>query len=308
MPMQKKYYVKFVIGFLSVSILFILGTGIMQSYMTPVNESYNNGYYSLIPGVLFSRDNSEATSSVPGLNEENLPNPPVDDSVVQSGSEYCLNVPVLMYHHIQPYNLAKERGQTSLTVDSVVFDQQMSYLASGGYTSISADELANALKTHSALPPKPIVITMDDGYKDNFEYAFPVVQKYGLVANIMIPTGLMENPGWLTWNDLKTMVDSGRFFAYDHTWSHVALAGASDEKIQTEVMTAKKQLEDHLGKTVNVFAYPYGSENSKVVDILRQNGFSAAFSTIPGKTQCDSFIMTLHRTRVGNGSLTSYGL
>lgn len=306
--MQKKYYVKFVIGFLSVSILFILGTGIMQSYMTPVNESYNNGYYSLIPGVLFSRDNSEATSSVPGLNEENLPNPPVDDSVVQSGSEYCLNVPVLMYHHIQPYNLAKERGQTSLTVDSVVFDQQMSYLASGGYTSISADELVNALKTHSALPPKPIVITMDDGYKDNFEYAFPVVQKYGLVANIMIPTGLMENPGWLTWNDLKTMVDSGRFFAYDHTWSHVALAGASDEKIQTEVMTAKKQLEDHLGKTVNVFAYPYGSENSKAVDILRQNGFSAAFSTIPGKTQCDSFIMTLHRTRVGNGSLTSYGL
>jgi len=294
--MQKKYYVKFVIGFLSVSLLFILGTGIMQSYVTPVKESYSNGYYSLIPGVLYSRNNSEDTSSV----AENL--------VMPSGSDYCLNVPVLMYHHIQPENLARELGQTSLTVDSVVFDQQMAYLVSEGYTSISADELANSLKTRSALPAKPIVITMDDGYKDNFEYAFPVIQKYGLIANIMIPTGLMENPGWLTWNDLKTMVDSGKFFAYDHTWSHVALAGASDEKIQTEVVTAKKQLEEHLDKTVNVFAYPYGSENSKVADILRQNGFSVAFSTIPGKTQCDSFIMALHRTRVGNGTLASYGL
>lgn len=280
----------------------------MQSYVTPVKESYSNGYYSLIPGVLYSRNNSEATSSAPALNKESLINPPVENSIVQSGSDYCLHVPVLMYHHVQPYNLAKERGQTSLTVDSVVFDQQMAYLVSEGYTSISAEELANALKTRSALPAKPIVITMDDGYKDNFEYAYPVIQKYGLVANIMIPTGLMENPGWLTWSDLKTMVDSGRFFAYDHTWSHVALAGVSDEKIQTEVVTAKKQLEEHLGKTINVFAYPYGSENSKVADILRQNGFSVAFSTIPGKTQCDSFIMTLHRTRVGNGSLASYGL
>ena len=226
----------------------------------------------------------------------------------KTGNDFCLNVPVLMYHHIQPEALASEKGQTSLTVDSGIFDQQMAYLVSRGYTSISANQLANALRTHSNLPGKPIVITMDDGYKDNFTYAFPVIQKYGLIANIMIPTGLLENEDFLSWNDLKTMVDSGRFNAYDHTWSHASLGGASDDKVQAEVMTAKTQLEEHLGRPINIFAYPYGSESPRVAQIIAQDGFTAAFSTIAGKTQCESFIMALHRTRIGNSSLSSYGI
>jgi len=177
-------------------------------------------------------------------------------------NDYCVNVPVLMYHHIQPGSLAEEKGQAALTVDSGVFDQQMAYLVSQGYTTISADQLANDLKNRSGLPAKPIVITMDDGYKDNFTYAFPVIQKYGLTANIMVATGLMENPDWLSWSDLKTMVDSGKFYAYNHTWSHVPLASTSEDKIQSEIMTAKKQLDDHLGKSGNVFTYPYGSQNA----------------------------------------------
>ncbi len=225
-----------------------------------------------------------------------------------SPNDYCVNVPVLMYHHIQPESMAREKGQAALTVDSGTFDQQMAYLVSQGYTAISAEQLVNDLKNRSGLPAKPIVITMDDGYKDNFTYAFPVIQKYGLIANIMVATGLMENPDWLSWNDLKIMVDSGRFYAYNHTWSHVSLASASSDKIQSEIITAKKQLEDHLGRSGNVFTYPYGSQNTGVIEILTQNGFTAAFSTIPGKMQCESFIFTLHRTRVGNGSLASYGI
>jgi peptidoglycan/xylan/chitin deacetylase (PgdA/CDA1 family) len=312
MRMQKRLYSRFIAGFAFGLILLIIATVSLFNFLTPakgnINEIHDNGYYSLAPGVMFSRNNSEATTSAPSQNQEAQVGPQAIIAPVQTGSEYCLDVPVLMYHHIQPNNLAVERGQTSLNVDSGVFDQQMAYIASSGYTAISADTLANALKTRSPLPAKPIVITMDDGYKDNFEYAFPIIQKYNLVANIMIPTGLMENSGWLTWSDLKTMVDSGKFNAYDHTWSHAALGGASAEKVQTEVMTAKKQLEEHLGKAVNVFAYPYGSESATVAQILSQNGFTLAFSTIPGRTQCDSFIMSLHRTRIGNGSLSSYGL
>ncbi|MCL4354722.1 polysaccharide deacetylase family protein [Patescibacteria group bacterium] len=223
-------------------------------------------------------------------------------------NDYCVNVPVLMYHHIQPESLAKEKGQTALTVDSGVFDQQMAYLVSQGYTSISAEQLANDLKNRSGLPSKPIVITMDDGYKDNFTYGFPIIQKYGLTANIMIATGLMENPDWLSWNDLKSMVDSGRFYAYNHTWSHISLAGASEDKVRSEIQTASKQLQDHLGRSGNIFTYPYGSQNQRVIDILTQDGFTAAFSTIPGRMQCQSFIYALHRTRVGNGSLAYYGI
>lgn len=94
----------------------------------------------------------------------------------------------------------------------------------------------------------------------------------------------------------------------NHTWSHAHLGSLSDEEAKVEIMTAKKQLEEKLGKTVNIFAYPYGSENQRIINILKQNGFIAALSTIPGSTQCDSFIMKLHRTRIGNAPLVQYGL
>jgi len=139
------------------------------------------------------------------------------NTVQNQGGGYCLNVPILMYHHIQPQSVAAELGQVSLNVDNGVFDQQMAYLASQGYSAISAEQLVNALRTRSGVPAKSIVLTFDDGYKDIATYAFPILQKYNLVGNLMIPTGLMENNGYLSWGDLRGMVGSGLAFAYPHT-------------------------------------------------------------------------------------------
>jgi peptidoglycan/xylan/chitin deacetylase (PgdA/CDA1 family) len=223
-------------------------------------------------------------------------------------SDYCLTVPVLFYHHVQPNDIAVQKNQTSLNVDSGIFDQQMAYLSGSGYNSISADQLISAIKNHSGLPPKTVVITFDDGYMDNYTYAYPVLQKYHLVGNIMVITGLLENSDMLGWAQLKDMVGSGTFNAYDHTWSHASLAGLAEDKVQSEIMTAKSQLESNLGKSVDIFTYPYGSENGEVQSLLSQDGFVGAFSTIGGTTQCESFIMSLHRTRIGNSSLSSYGI
>lgn len=232
------------------------------------------------------------------------PDPSPDPSPVLTG--FCINVPILMYHHIQPQTVAKQMGQTNLTVDSGTFDQQMAYLSSSGYRTITMDELAGALKNHQKLG-KVVVVTLDDGYQDAYTYALPIFQKYHITANLFIPTGLMNNPDYMTWDQLKQMVSNGAV-AYDHTWSHANLGAASADKLKFEVMTSKQQLESNLGKTVNIFAYPYGSETPSVINFLTANGFVAAASTIPGSTQCDSFIMTLHRTRIGNSSLRAYGL
>lgn len=212
-----------------------------------------------------------------------------------------------MYHHIQPGNEAKAQGHASLNVDPTTFDSQMAYLNQTGYRTITADDLAHALTSHQGLG-KAVVVTDDDGYSDFFTYGFPVIQKYHITVNLMIPTGLMNNPGYLNWDQLKSMQGSGLVFVSNHTWSHANLGAASQDKLQFEVTTAKKQLEEQLGRPVDTFAYPYGSETNNVINYLRTNGFIAAFSTFPGTTQCDSFIMTLHRTRIGNSSLRSYGL
>lgn len=221
---------------------------------------------------------------------------------------YCLNVPVLMYHHIQPEAEAQAKGQKSLTVDSGEFDNQMGYLTSHGYSAITSLQLVEALINHSGLPSKSIVITMDDGYSDIYQYAYPILQKYHIIANLMIPTGLIGGVDYLSWGQLEEMAHSGLAYVGDHTWSHYAITSGSDDKIKFEIDTAKQQLQDHTGQNVNIFTYPYGAINNRAIAALRQSGIVGAFSEIPGHWQCDSFLMTLHRSRIGNANLSYYGL
>jgi peptidoglycan/xylan/chitin deacetylase (PgdA/CDA1 family) len=224
-------------------------------------------------------------------------------------SGYCLHVPVLMYHHIQPEAIARQLGQTSLSVDNGVFDQQMAYLVSNGYTPIWANELINALLTHTPLPAKPVVVTMDDGYADNDIYALPILQKYGIKANSMLATGLMGgNPDMLTWDQVNQLKGSGLIYFTNHTWSHYAISNGPQSKIESEIDTAQEQIQQYTGQTVNVFTYPYGAFNSNAIATLQRKGYIGAFTEIPGQWQCDSFIMTLHRTRIGNAPLSAYGL
>lgn len=221
---------------------------------------------------------------------------------------FCLNVPILMYHHIQPMSIAKEKGQTGFTVDSGVFDQQIAYLTSHGYTTLKANDLVNALRSKTQLPSKSILITFDDGYKDIYDYAYPIFQKYGVKANLMIPSGLVGGADYLSWGQIEEMGRSGLIYYTDHTWSHYAVNNGSLDKIKYEIETSRQLLEQHSGQKIDIFTYPYGSSGSKAMQVLQEDGFQAAFSTIPGFWQCDSFIMNLHRNRIGNASLASYRL
>lgn len=229
-------------------------------------------------------------------------------------SGFCLQIPVLLYHHIQPESVAREKGQTSLTVDNGIFDQQMGYLASKGYHTISAEELVNALVSHTQLPANSIVVTLDDGYLDNYVYAYPTFQKYHLIGNLMVPTGLLGNTSgtnsYYSWDQLREMVGSGSIFAYNHTWSHFAMATGPTEKDIFELKTAQEQLQQHLGKAYPLFVYPYGSGQTLgwVQNLIKQNGFLAAFSTLGGRFQCEGNIYTLPRIHIGNAPLSSYGL
>lgn len=221
---------------------------------------------------------------------------------------YCLNVPVLFYHHVQPQNQAIEKGQTSFSVDNGVFDQQMAYLVSSGYTTITARVLVDALRSKTQLPSKSLLVTLDDGYKDIFDYAYPIFQKYHITANLLIPTGLLGGSDYMSWGQLKEMKNSGLIYLIDHSWSHYSVNYGSTDKIKYEINTARQQLQDNTGQIVDIFGYPYGGFDDLSISVLKQEGFTGAFSTIFGDVQCDSFIMALHRRRIGNSPLSYYGL
>lgn len=239
------------------------------------------------------------------------PTPTTEPTPVYTG--YCLNVPVLMYHHIEPGAIAKEKNHLSLNVDPSFFDQQMAYINARGFTTIFAEDLVNALAAHTSLPSKSIVVTIDDGYDDNYSYAFPIIKKYNIKTSLMVPTGLMGvNAGtntYYTWGQLQEMIGSGLIRPYNHTWSHAAM-GQGEAKDISEITTAQNQLQQYTGHTVGVFAYPYGTNalSEQVHAELRSHGFIGAFSTIYGTYQCDSFIFSLHRVRVGNSFFPAYGI
>jgi len=236
------------------------------------------------------------------------PSPTPKETVEENFSGYCINVPVLLYHHVQPDSEAKRLWQTALSVDSGIFEQQMFYLILQGYTAISAKQLVDALLLHIPLPQKSIVLTFDDGYKDVYTYVYPILQKYHILANLMIASGLVGGSDYLTWGDIEEMGRSGLLYFTNHTWSHYPIDQGGYDKVKTEVQTGRKQLEEHVNQIVNIFTYPYGTFNNDSINVLREEGVLGAFSTIPGFWQCDSFIMTLHRNRVGNFPLSAYGL
>ncbi len=269
---------------------------------------------SYISAPKIAKETPKASRSAKLVNASTKPSPTTLEysagiPTTQPSSGYCLYVPVLVYHHIQPEATARQLGQTSLTVDNGIFAQQMEYLATHGYNAIWASDLVNALRNHTGLPPKSILITMDDGYADNDIYALPVLKQYGLKANLMLASGLVgSNPDMLTWSQVADMKNSGLYYFTDHTWSHYAISNGPQSKIQFEITTAQNEIQQHTGQTVNIFTYPYGSFNSNAINTLTSDGFIGGFSTIPGMYQCDSFIMTLHRTHIGNAPLSAYGL
>ncbi len=221
---------------------------------------------------------------------------------------FCIQVPVLMYHHIENLAQAAREHHEQLTVDSAIFDQQMKYLVDQGYKFISVETLVNAIRNKQTIPGKSIAVTLDDGYDDAYEYAFPIAKKYGVLLNLMIPTGLMENAGYLQWSQIQTMVSSGQAKVYNHTWSHASLPSDPIDKVISEVTTAQNQLEQRFGIIPKILIYPYGNYNGSVTTVIQQLGYVAAISTENGTTHCESTIFDLHRTRVGNVPLSTYNL
>lgn len=223
-------------------------------------------------------------------------------------ADYCLDVPVLTYHHIQPLKLAELLGHKVLTADSTIFEEQIKYLKDNGYTAIAAEDLVTALQTKTQLPEKSVIITIDDGYDDNYTYAFMTAKKHKFLMNFMIPTELIDTTGYMQWEHLQEMAHNPYARIYNHTTSHAPLGLLSKDQITAEVTKANSDLQAQLGLENTIVTYPYGSYDNEAIQTLKDIGIQAAFSTDHGKTHCTSTIMRLPRLRIGNAQMSEYGL
>jgi|WetSurSiteA1Bulk_404760.scaffolds.fasta_scaffold03542_3 peptidoglycan/xylan/chitin deacetylase (PgdA/CDA1 family) len=218
----------------------------------------------------------------------------------------CVYLPTLMYHHVQDMTVAKEKNQHNLTVATETFRSQMTYLKGKGYSTASVNDLVNFFDAGTAIAKKSILITFDDGYDDFYLNALPILKENGFKAIVFLPTGLIGNPDYMIWVQISDAFSGGTFFA-NHTWSHKNVKQTNDV-VEKEITTADTQLADRGLNSPKVFAYPYGFSSTFSESVLSKLGYSLAFTTKPGSTLCKKQRYDLPRIRIGNSSLSSYGL
>lgn len=165
-------------------------------------------------------------------------------------------IPVYMYHSIRQEPLSAD---AALSVRPHDFEQQLCFLKQEGYTPIFADELLHAEKA-----AHPVVITLDDGYVDNYTQAYPLLKKYGLKATIFMVSDDIGKEGYLTREQLKEMSDSGVISIQSHTASHLNLKELTTAQVQAQMKTSKEILSAVTGKEVTALSYPGGFWNEQI--------------------------------------------
>ncbi|MBV8084413.1 MAG: polysaccharide deacetylase family protein [Chloroflexi bacterium] len=215
--------------------------------------------------------------------------------------EAVTTVPILMYHYIRdvPVNSPDKLGY-GLSVAPKLFDQQLSWLASNGYSSISMGQLADHIAGGAALPPKPVVLTFDDGYSDFYTAALPILQRYHFTATAYLVVDFLGKPGYLSWQQAQAL-EQASMEVGDHTLDHVDLAIQLLPQAQRQIGDSRTMLQQRLGVPISTFAYPSGRYNDSVVKIVGSNGFRSAVTTDPGDRYTPAKLLTLPRVRVSGG-------
>jgi peptidoglycan/xylan/chitin deacetylase (PgdA/CDA1 family) len=210
------------------------------------------------------------------------------------GPKNGTRVPILMYHSISDNLFGKSHPYSHINTSPEVFRRQMRCLQQQGYRSIGLNELLKGFEVGLDLT-KTVVITFDDGYQDFLTEAMPVLKQYGLMATVFLATGRiqqtsmrLEGVDYLTWSEVRELHQEGIEFG-SHTVTHPDLRCLGPEQIEYELGYSKEVIEQHLGTTINSFAYPFPfpEENTDftrlLLDELENQGFENGVTTILGR-------------------------
>jgi peptidoglycan/xylan/chitin deacetylase (PgdA/CDA1 family) len=210
----------------------------------------------------------------------------------------------MLYYH----SISDAPVRSSVSPDA--FARQVEYLVGGGYRLLSLSEAARRLASGAPLPDHGVVITLDDGFRDNYENAFPILRRFGVPASIFLTVSYIGSdrlptltrtefvPRPLDWEQVGEMHAHGIEFG-SHTLTHPMLSAIPLGEVRREVAESKRVIEDRLGTPVRFFCYPRGDFNAGVRSIVREEGYVAACTTRPGTNYPGADPFVLKRTYVG---------
>ena len=292
-PTQQKGNVRLrrtsLIIFFSVLVILILGSYLFIPQIKHTTFSKVPDNFSV--GVV-----SEASSSAkPTIKPTPTPLP------IPTHSGRSVKVPIIYYHYIGKNPNPSDKLRDNLSVDPDLFDGQMNYIATSGFNTITFDTLYAALKGTASLPPKPVLLTFDDGYIDFYVNAFPILRRYNLKATEFIPTGLIDTAYYLHWDQIKEMDKTGLISFEAHSVAHLNLVSVSGAELKNQLVASKQKLTQELGKPVNFMAYPYGTSNEITWQAAKDAGYFGAAGTWGGNIESEGNVYDMPRIKISGG-------
>ena len=206
------------------------------------------------------------------------------------GSIPADGIPILAYHMV-----SDEDNHYSISIAD--FEEQMKYLKEEGYAPISLLEFAKAKKGKFNLPEKPIIITFDDGYVDNYTNAVPIMEKYGMRGTIFMVVNEIGKERYLTLDQLKDL-EKRNIEIGSHTANHLPLATLSSEEKKSEIDKSKLLSEWKGLKTVFFMAYPNGSYDKEVEQMLKDGEYLGGLTGDTGLNTFATNPYQLHRINI----------
>lgn len=210
-----------------------------------------------------------------------------------------IRVPIIMYHAI----LKEESRQSTYVISPQLLENDLKYLTENGYTSIVVQDLIDYVDNGTPLPEKPIMLTFDDGYYNNYLYAYPLMQKYGMKM-VLSPIGYATDQytktgerhelySHVTWNNIKEMIQSGAVEIQNHSYSlhgdqKSSRLGAKKKKgesaeqyasmLKQDLSKMQNEFKEKAEWTPTAFFYPFGIVSKESLPVVRELGFRASFT------------------------------
>jgi peptidoglycan/xylan/chitin deacetylase (PgdA/CDA1 family) len=215
------------------------------------------------------------------------------------GASRTARVPILMYHYISEPPADADVYRRDLSVTPENFEAQLAWLRSQGYQTIKLSDLVYHMTLGWPLPDKPVILTFDDGYRDNYTQALPLLRKYGYVGTFFLVTKPIDDgdPAYLTWDMVKEMHRAGMDIE-PHGYRHYDLRDKDIDFLVYEIVGAKEAIEARTGETARFFSYPSGSYDDQTVAVLKSAYFWAAVTTAQGATHTSDSLFELTRIRM----------
>ncbi|WP_052229826.1 polysaccharide deacetylase family protein [Streptomyces sp. CT34] len=204
------------------------------------------------------------------------------DAGATGAAEAAPPVPILMYHAVTP---APTPAIRELSVTPEAFAEQMAVLADRGFTPLTTAALAAAWRDGGPLPPRPVLITFDDGYAGVHRHALPALVRHGFPATLFATTGWLRGrhatggppDAMLGWDEIRELAAAGVEIG-GHSHRHPSLDGVGEERLWQEVARCREILAEETGTAPESFAYPYGHSSGRVRQVVRALGFRQALA------------------------------